>query len=187
MHYLTAPVASFKALAKRPRVSDAIFIVASVWIVLLGLQLARLAALDSLTFGLALRSLIDITFGVVAVWVASAGLGYLLVHAAGGKGEFNSMLVMAGLAATPLALMGIAAIAIDLVGAAASFSDYAIILTTRILLWAGLILGTPGLYYTFGLHALGKVRWLTAALISAFLTLCVILIVLLQSNDILQV
>ncbi|MFH0831202.1 MAG: YIP1 family protein [Parcubacteria group bacterium] len=180
MNYLSSPVKSFKAIAKHPRVSDAVFVVASIWIVLLGLQLARLAEIDALTWPLALRSLAVTAFGVIAVWLAAAGLGHLLAQTAGGKARFTPLVVIAGLAATPLAIAGILAIVVDLIAAVVPLSDYAVTWITRSLLWAGLIVGTPGLYYALGLQAVSGIKRVTAGLIAVFLTLSVVLVVLLQ-------
>jgi len=181
MEYLHSPVKAFKNLSKTALLTDAIFVVASIWIVLIGLQIADQAALDALTGSATIRIVAEVTLGVLAVWMSVTGVGYLLQHAARGKAEFVPILVMSALAATPLALLGIAAVVVELFVTLAPLGEELSYVITRSLLWAGVILGAPGVYFGIGLYTLAGLKKSKAALIAVFLTLVVILLVMLRN------
>jgi len=195
MNFLIAPVQSFATLRKRAPLGDAFFIVASVWIVLIGLQLSRLASVDALSKQLITRSIADTTYAVLAVWLAVSGVAYLLSHAlaehrhakgAAPKVEFASIVTLAALAATPLAIAGIIAIAVEMIAVVVPSSGMVVFWITRGLLWLGVLVGTPGLYFALGLHAVMGIRKSSAAWIAIFLTAVTVLGVLLLGSDILQ-
>ncbi|MFO0704612.1 MAG: YIP1 family protein [Candidatus Andersenbacteria bacterium] len=186
MNFLKTPVQSFRELKKNALVTDSLFVVGSIWIVLLGLQLSRLANHDALTTVLIVRSIAEITFWIIAIWLTVSGLAYLLTQSSGAKANFNAILVMSGLAAIPLAFAGIIAILVQLLALMSFAPENAVFWATRLLLVVALLLGTPGLYFALGLHAITGVRKSVAIVISVFLSIATILILLLQGSEALQ-
>lgn len=185
MRYLISPIKSFSDLQKRARLGDALFVVASIWVLLLGIQLAELAAVDALTFAITVWLVLEVTIAIFIAWVGVAGLGYLIQHAAGGKATFVPMLVMTALAATPLAILGIVAVVFELVAAVVPVSSDTLFWVTRSLLWTGVAIGAPGLYFAGGLQSVAKVDSSTAVMTSVFLTLAIVLVFLLRNNALL--
>jgi|GEM_PF-6522675 len=186
MQFLFSPIKAFASLNKRVVISDAFFIVASVWIVLLGLQLSRLASADAMTTTLVIRSIANVTFAVGAGWFAFAGVGHLLATAVGAKTNFAAVITMTALAATPLALAGLVAIAVEMLTVLVQDSSLVVVWVTRALLIIGLAVGAPGIYFALGLRGLTKIPVRYATVISLFLFVSCIFALLLFGVDSLQ-
>ena len=184
MDFLLKPLPGFKKLVQRPRLGDAALVVVSVVIVFLGYRIAQLAAGNLLTAANFVRAVFDVVIGAGLGWIAIAGAAVLLSEAVGGevprKRGLETALVLTGLSAVPIVFAGIVAMLVALVLNAFWPScgwQHWIVLA---IMWLGVALGVPGLYFSLALEAGYKMRRAAAVGITLILLAATIAVVTLQ-------
>jgi len=160
----------FEKLAKRSRVSDALIAVISLWIIILGGALVIFAQQQLLGSAQFFAILALVTLAVFAGWPIIAGLAYLLALSQGGKADFRQILIITAFAAWPLAAIELIVIGFNFFASVLGMDPTWIVGISLLLSWIGLLIGVPGYNFAIALHAVTKIKFIQATLISLLLT-----------------
>ncbi len=185
MNFLFAPIPGFKKIAQRPNLTDAGLVVISVAVVFLGYRTAQLASVELLTLANFVRAFFDVVVGISVAWFAIAGVALLLGEAAGGtirlrEQGYEKALALTGIAAVPIVFAGIIAMLTALLLNSflpACGGQHWIVLA---ILWLGVVLGTPGVYFALALEYGLKIPRKAAAGITLIVFAATLIVVTLQ-------